>query len=143
MDCHSCNGCIAAYLGSSSEDSIGDSYETCETSCSDGRDAGCKHFLLCSYCCRGAAGAAGPCSKSCWLMFSYDRVQVCTSTGHQPLRPAAPPFLKSYVCLEMELMFVLEGRGLGKTFGLVNYNIHFNSMNHSLVLQSRVRIRND
>lgn len=32
---------------------------------------------------------------------------------------------------------------IGKTFGLVSYNIHFNSTNHSLVLPSRARIRND
>lgn len=31
-------------------------------------------------------------ARAVGLSFSHDPIQVCTSTGRQPLRPAAPPF---------------------------------------------------
>lgn len=33
-------------------------------------------------------------ARAVGLSFFHDRIQVCTSTGRQPLRPAAPPFFK-------------------------------------------------
>lgn len=33
-------------------------------------------------------------ARAVGLSFFHDRIQVCTSTGRQPLRPVAPPFFK-------------------------------------------------
>ena len=33
-------------------------------------------------------------ARAVGVSFFHDRIQVCTSTGRQPLRPAAPPLFK-------------------------------------------------
>lgn len=91
MGCHSCNGCLAVNMRSNSKINMGGFYEASDISCYSGGNAGRIHYLLCSNCCRGVPGVAGPCSKSCWHFVLQLALQVCTPTRLPPLWPATPP----------------------------------------------------